>query len=792
VELPRLKDPSAHFIRGTTRIERIEVSHEPQRFISETDQEGFDLLPYVRTLRKHAGLIVVVFAVALLIGELRVMMATPAYTAEATILITAPEPDVLSAKGVTAPGSEMQGNDYETQYDILESRNLAARVIANLGLDRKVARSVAKQSPGAVTGASNQSPGAITGAAKQSPGAITGIVGDQKNRLRERHESPVNKRTSLQDAKVLERHLVDSYLNGLSIKPLRNTSLVQILYSSTDPAMAARIANAHAQAYIVQGIELHRHAKEEAADFLQQKLIELKGRLQDSEIALNAYSREHGMLSGKDAIVLDRLSDLSRDLTEARVARIGLEAQVQFINKKDYKSLPAVVSNKTIQGLQEELDDLNAENASLASEYKPTYPKLAALQAKIRGIQGQIDAEIVREVNRIESSYREGVEKEEKLQEEMNTQRTLTMNLNDASVQYAILQREVEANRELYDSLLKAMKDARVAADAATSNASLIDRAEVPEVRSSPKVKKTLGLSGVLGLVGGIGLAFLLEYVDNRIKEPEDVARYLKLPVLAMVPKYPRRRLPIELTSPLLAFSAGDKHGGTGGDGAVTRSRAYHVSAGEAYRTLRASLLLSHGGESSQTTLITSALAREGKTATAINSAVVLALSGRRVLLIDADLRSPWCHRYLAMENREGLTQVLRGSVQIELAVHPTRVDNLFFLGSGGVPRNPSELIGSIAMRRTIEQLKQEYDSVVIDSPPVMLVSDTLLLSTMADGVALVVDVSVTPRQKVKAACARLHYAKARLLGIVLNKSFPERDYYYHHPHDQSEEVEID
>lgn len=780
------------------------MSHEPQRFVSQSDQEGFDLSPYVRTLRKHALLIIVVFGGALLIGALRVTMATPTYTAKATILITASEPDVLNAKVATGSGSEGMGsNDYETQCDILESRNLASRVIANLGLDRNLSLNPGKQSPRLKQSSTKTSEEQKNRRSKEDEFGVKEKASPRPD-IASQNGKGVTDARSTKDAKAsrdaVERRLVDNYLGGLSINPLRNTSLVEIQYSSTDPVVAARIANAHAQAYIVQGIELHRHAEEEAADFLQQKLVELKQRLQESEVALNTYSREHGIiagltsLSGKDAIVLDRLSDLSRDLTEARVARIGLEAQIQLIKKKNYTSLPALVSNATIQGLRKELDDLNAENASLANEYKPTYPKLAMLQAKIHGIQEQINAETARELNGIESSYGEAVEKEKRLQDEMNSQRTATMNLNDAGVQYAILQREVEANRTLYDSLLKAMKDARVAADAATSNASLIDRAEVPEVRSSPKVTKTMTLSGVLGLLGGIGLAFLLEYVDNRIKEPEDVARHLKMPVLSMVPKFPRRQLPVELTSPLLALDSSSTNGSSGADPVVRRSWAYHMSAGEAYRTLRASLLLAQADEIGQTTLITSSLAREGKTVTAINSAIVLALSGRRVLLIDADLRRPFCHRYLAVDGREGLTQVLKGSIQVKFAVRPTLVDNLFFLGSGGVPNNPSELIGSLAMRRTIERLKQDYDSVIIDSPPVLLVSDTLLLSTIADGVALVVDASTTHRQKVKAACSRLQYAKARMVGVVLNKSFPDIDHSYNHYHsyERSRDIEID
>jgi polysaccharide biosynthesis transport protein len=760
-----MREPSPYFIRRPTRIEP-EPVHDPLRYMYESEHEGIDLTFYLRVLRKHLRLIVALFAGALLLGLIRVISATPIYTAEATILITAPEPNVIDAKGgEPRPGDGLAAPDYyKTQCDILRSRSLAGRVIALEGLDRDAPRQ----------------------AARQTPSLTSVIISSLRGWLRDLRglRTPARPvKTGAPDPDEVERHLIDGYLGALSIKPLNDTSLVGIEFSSTDPQLAARIANAHARAYITQGIELHRHAKEQAADFLQQKLVELKEKLQDSEIALNNYRRAHGIipgltsLNGKDAIVLDRLSQLSHDLTAAQVARISLEAQVQLIKKGDYKSLPTVVSNTSIAGLQAQLDDLYAEDASLSSRFKADYPKLATLHAKMRGIQDRINAEISREIKSIESGYQEASAKEAKLEDEMNQQRTLTMNLNDAGVQYAFLQREVDANRELYDSVLKAMKDVRVAAEAETSNVSIIDRAVPPDSPSSPRVTRTIALSGAMGLLGGIALAFLLDYLDNTLKEPEDVGRYLRLPTLTMVPKFPRRHLVSEISNPLIAYGAGSGDGGAGG-GALVKAPGYYGSVGESYRTLRASMLLAQGGETNQITLITSALASEGKTITAVNSAVVLALSGRRVLLLDADLRKPRCHRYLAAENRQGLAQILGADVTVESAVQPTLVNNLFFIGSGLVPRNPSELLGSMAMRRTLEQLKGSYDSIVIDSPPVMFVSDALLLSKLVDGVALVVDSSATPRQKVRAACARLNYAKARLLGIVLNKAYTDYDYY--------------
>jgi succinoglycan biosynthesis transport protein ExoP len=772
-----VKEPATHFITGTSRIEPQPV-RDPLRFSYENESERFDIEPHLRTLRKHWLLIASCFGAALFIGFMRYLMATPIYTATATIMVTPPETNGLAFTNQTptggGPGS---APDYfTTQCDILSSRSLAARVIANLGLDRNLG----EQAPSA------------------PPGLLAGVLGTiefwNKASAGTARETATSKAI---DRAEIEQALVDGYLGGLQIEPVQNTTLVEIDYSSTDSKMAARIANAHAHAYIMQGIELSRHSKLEAADFLQKKLIELKERLQDSEIALNNYRKDHGIipglmsLNGKDAIVLNRLSELSGDLTAAQVARIGLEAQVQLINKKEYKSLPAVLSNPSIQSLQRELDDLYAESATLSAKYKPDYPRFATLQAKIRGVQDQLDAEVSRKVRSIQTAFREAVDRENELQNEVDQQRSLTMKLNDAAVHYALLQRDVDANRELYDSVLKAMKDASVAADAETSNAVIIDKAEPPGAPTSPIFKRIVGLWGVFGLLLGFGIAFGIDYLDNTLKEPEQVAGYLRLHTLATVPDFTHRRLsrkggtrrelpPGSLTRP----------NGDSGKVAVPETRSNYSSAWEAYRILRTALVIAEGGKINQSTLITSAFSGEGKTVTAVNCAVALAMSGRRVLLLDADLRKPRCHRHLGCQNKNGLAQILGDDAKIQDAVQTTVVGNLFFIGSGEIPHNPSELLGSMAMRDTLESLKSEYDSIIIDSPPIMAVSDPLLLSTLTDGVALVVDSSSTSRQKVRAACARLHYAKANIIGVILNRSWPDLSYYnYYYQPDEPEEL---
>jgi capsular exopolysaccharide synthesis family protein len=389
----------------------------------------------------------------------------------------------------------------------------------------------------------------------------------------------------------------------------------------------------------------------------------------------------------------------------------------------------------------------------------------------------------------------------------MQNQRAMTMTLNDAAVQYAILQRDVDTYRQLYNAVLKRMKDVGVEAEAQTSNVSIVDKATTPRIPSYPKKMRDLMVSGVLGLFGALGLAFLLDYLDNTLKDPEEAERYLRLPNIGIIPEFsrinsssygskgyaPAKALTATLTTngdtPALSMN-----GSSNGSKGITSRTATAVqelvtqhgsysALGEAYRNLRTALLLSRAGSPPKVTLVTSAMAGEGKTVTAVNTAAMLAQLGAKVLLIDADMRRPRCHRVLDLDNHLGLTEVLTGVRDLHDLIRSTAVDNLFLLSSGSVPPNATELLGSSKMQEVVTELQQIYDYIVIDSPPVMPVSDALLLSIIVDGVLLVTNASRTPKQQVKAARARLEYARAKIFGTVLNRvriHHSEYHYYYH------------
>lgn len=739
----------------------------------EDSEPVVDIWRYWCTVRKHLRVAIAATIAALVAGIVRLYWETPIYTAETTILIEPNAPqhsseiDKLVAIEAAAANSDQY---YKTQCEILKSRDLAVNVIAGLGLEDDPAFNRKPPMPGFLSllwsGLSMRTR-AIVAPAEGKAG---------------REQPPPDEKPRVPPA------LVHSYLNMLKVTPVADTNLVRISFSTANPRLSARLAAQHVATYARMQVQMDGQQSEEVQQFLRNKLVEIKEQLEKSEAALNDYRRSKGIipgltsLDGKEAVVLDRLKDLSKDLAAAQVERIGLEPQVELIRSHRYSSLPAVTADPVIQALEKQLDQLYAENAALSSQFKANYPPLNRLQAKIREIHARLAEEIVRSAEGIRSRYEEALRKESKLQAEMERQRAETLSLNDAAAQYAILQRDVDTNRELFNAVLTRLKDIALSSGSGGSNVTVINSAEVPLAPVSPNKERELILALVVGLGGGIGLAFVLESIDNSLKNPEEAENYLHLPTLGLVPEF--------------ASLAGES-GYSSGPRIVNQHSACtlparrelvtlhgsYSSLGEAYRNLRTALLLSCAGAPPRMMLITSAASREGKTVTAVNIAATLAQLGGDTLLIDADLRRARCHRVLAMDNHTGLTEVLTGACDLQEVIRPTEVDNLHFLGAGSVPPNPAELLGSSKMAESLARLRDHCEYIVIDSSPVLPVSDSLLLAKLVDGIVVVANGAATPRQQVRTACARLEYARGKILGLVLNRiqvNNPEYRYYYH------------
>lgn len=771
-----MKDLTPYFLRPASPTQE-EFDVRPGAVVQS---EPLHLWDYWQVVRKHGFLIVVCFFLTVIIAAVNVFTTTPIYMAETTLLIERKAPRVLDLRDAQGDG----GFDYDeydyyrTQFEILKSRGLAVQVIRAQSLESNSTFVGKKVEPGPL-------------------GRLWGeILSWPKQMLSSLSPAPPPQQLDIAGADV-KPELLGAYLGGLDIRPVPRTRLVKIAFRSPDPSLSVAVANAHARAYIRHGAELRSEANKEGLRFLEEKLVELKERVEKAEAALNQYRREKGIISldDKENIIVNRLVDLNTRLTEAEAERIGLEAQVHTLQQGG-KSLPMLADNGLVKSLTEQLAKVEAEGAHLASQFKAEYPPLQQLKAQEAEIRKQLRQEEQKAEQGITSAYQAALRKENELRAKMEEQRTTTLSLKDASVEYAVLSREVDTNRQLYDSVLQRIKEMGVATEMRTSNVSIIDQASFPRLPISPNKRSALMFGALLGLLSGVGLAFFFEYLDNTIKTPDQSERELGLPSLSVIPHFlsmrggdhaEGSRLAQKARQQLLAWKrwghlqlGGEPAPGTASTQIVVAHHPLSVVS-EAYRTLRAGILLSRAEEPPRILLFTSGVHAEGKTSTTLNTAITFTQMGVRVLVIDADLRRPSCHKALGMKGGPGLAEVLTGQRKVEKVIKRTSVDNLYLLSSGAIPPNPAELIGSVKMHEVLTALRAQFDYVFIDSPPVMPVSDALLLAKMVDGVVMVIGGQETPKKVVKEARARLTYARAKILGTVLNKVDLQRSGYYYH-----------
>jgi polysaccharide biosynthesis transport protein len=746
-------------------IHRTGIPAGPPILVSEPAREnrpepGFwDFWRVIRTRRKIIVLFFLALTLAVTIGTL---LMTPIYTSEATLLIQEKTPQVVDIRQALSETIGTEKHDYyATQVEILKSPSLAAQVIQEQRLE--------------------------TNENFTSKSLARAILSGVKKTF-------YSGKSEVSDATATLRKLTATYVEDhLEIKPVANTHLVKILFRTPDPHLSAEVANAHARAYISQGLKFRSRANADAEHFLDENLVHLKQRLEKAEAALNNYRRERGIISlnDKENVVVERLADLNKRLTEAEAERISLQAQVQLIRQRAFESLPEVINNQLIRALKEQLSRAEGEYANLSAEYNIGYPRMAQLKAQIDETRRRLNEEIRSVVAGIDSAFLAAGAKEKQLRAKFGEQRNAALQLKDASVEYAILAREVDTNRKLYENLFQRRQEIDLAEEVRTSNTSIVDEAKPPLEPSHPKKTLNLLLGILVGAMGGVGLAFLVEYLDKTVSRPEDVERYVHLPTVGIVPDFStpgQEGEPSLLDNPNGNGSSnenGSPKGTTSHIKTLNSSLSPRLSlVAESYRNLQTSILFSQTEEPPKTVLFASGCPGEGKTTTTINIAVVFAQMEAKVLVIDADLRKPSCHKRLMLKSGPGLTEFLTGQRALQEVIKVTLTDNLFVITGGGIPPNPAKLVGSRKMYDMLSRLREQFDYIFIDSPPLVALSDAVRLSTMVDGVVLVVKGHQTTRDGLVEACSRLHYAHAKIVGVVLNGvNLTNGDYSYYNPY---------
>ena len=604
-----------------------------------------NLKEYWDVIRKHRWLLATTSIAAVVLTLLWFVTRTPMYRASATIMIQPQTPQVLDVRDLVAEQNpDLQHDYYKTQYDILTTRSLAARVIHELNLEQKTA---------------------------SGHSSSFSILGPLRNLLHLRDKVVVRPT----EAYGVRPETVDHYLASLSIEPLRGTRLVSVVFSTPDPFLSARLANAHIEAYIRQEMEIHSQAGHDAEDFLQQKLTETKDKVEKSEAALNDYRRKRGIVTelNQDPTkpeegqpLLQRLNELNSELSKASGDKIRLETMHQLIAQGRYESLPDVLTNPVIQELKEESAKLSAEYSSLSNRFNPGYHPLDDLKARLDDTQRRTRSEMLGVADGIETEYRAAVAYEGKLITEIDGIRSQAMALDDASLQYAILEREVTANSQLYQQIKDRANELQVSSDVPTTNITLVDPATPALHPTGPGLVKLVVASLGFGLLGGVGLVMFLESLDDTFKNSDEVRRYLGLPSLGLIPDL--KKLTITRTYGYLSYRRAANENGGNIYGAETSSLGELIvthdrltTGGEFYRIIRNGIMFSKAGGAPKSIMITSAHPGEGKTVTAINIASSFAQVSGRALLVDTDLRRPRCHDLLQLRLREGLSEVLVG-----------------------------------------------------------------------------------------------------------------------------------
>ena len=733
------------------------LTHRDDANLPLPQEEPAHLRDYWIVILKYRWTIAAFLLPILLAAAVALWWTPSLYTAVATLHVENRSPNIVGMPEAFPLSGSNLDQYYQTQLNLLKSRSLAARVIEDLRL---------ASDPRFETPVESLPTWVQKRVRRWVKSGATWLL------VRLGVSEELEKQTPFFELGV-PPDLIDRYLERLVITPVEVSQLVTVAFSSVDPALSRDVVNAHVSTFIRTSLLTRFELTAEARQFLQEKLAELKTQVERSERDLNKFRKAHAIVAldnGGDMIV-ERLKGLNADLSQARTRRIELESLHRVVQQRDQQLLSQVVDNALIRQMKEQVSALEAEKTRVAAIFKPSYAGVKALQQQINEAKGRMDQEVRRIVRSITSDYQAAVAREEALTTEMEQARRATLDLREKALEAAVLEREAESSRTLYDNVLKRTKETDLTGSVPVSHIRVVDRADLPLEPDDARGKRTLLLSVLMGLVGGVGLAFMRYYFDDTLKTPEDVERYLLLPTLGLVPDVNRLNGQVTRLQDAkrlhLAHESSTSQSGVETALAIVQNPYWVVT--EAYQTICTALLFSQAERPPRTILVSSAQPKEGKTATAINIATTLASNGSPVLLIDGDLRNGRCHRLLGLPNGKGLTDALTGNDAADELLKKTPTRNLFLLTRGSLPPNPAQLFASDKLGQMLASLAPDFSFIIVDSAPLLPISDSVLLATKVDGVVLVVRGSDLSRHVARQACDRLAYVGANMLGVVLN-----------------------
>jgi capsular exopolysaccharide synthesis family protein len=722
------------------------------------EDEGLNLREIWRIVRKRKWLILSITLIVTIIVAIEASRPKPVYTASAFIEIGKEAPAVRTGNGEAV----IQGDD-DLYYPQLTINTHLFRLTSEPVLEEVVVKLKLNQDGRFTDTGSKTFLEALESLGHRSaPRADEEVIEPATNEINA--ELP---RTPEESEKLAS--YVGMIAGGLRAEQVKETRTLKVTYTHTNPAIAAAVANCVAQTFIDRSFEKKTEKFTNASDWLDRTTRELKARVQQSEQALANYTKEHNIFSleGKETLTTDKLSRLHDQASRAETERILKQSIYEEVRAGRVAQLPAAFADAKLAGLQSKLEELEAQAERLATKYGPENPQVTETALEIKTTRQQLESNRQALEQKLKAEYELALRDEQSLKAALQQSKGEAVRQNQDAIQLGILKQEVETAKSLYNDFLQKTKQAEVQAHQQHNNLQLIQPARVPKSPVGSGVSRTILMGFFVSLVAAVGLAYFLEHLDNSIKNVEDVSRYVRLPALGVIPAMATTgasRLGSKKAKRLLPDEAGTKPALSSAVLLDNRS-----TAAEAYRAIRTSMLLSTAGHAPKTMLITSGQPGEGKTTTAVNTAISLTQLGATVLIIDCDMRRPTLHKVLDVEHVRGLSTYLSRDIKLDGLVQRTVVPNLSVLPAGPIPPNPAELISSERMKTLLREVGETYDHIIIDSPPLMNVTDPVILSTMVDGVVLVIYGGKTSRAITVRARQELMNVGAKVFGVVLN-----------------------
>ena len=692
----------------------------------DSDPGEIDLLAYWRVLMKRRRLIASILAACVAFSLLITLMTQPLYRASAMMQIEKEGPPIVASQ---SGGNYSSGWDPEfltTQIALLRSRALAERVANEMNFSEATLASL--NDPGWI--------GRVMALVRPAP----------KVKAAESSDASGPKR-----AEALLKQATGIIRGGLSVQPVQETRLVNLSFDSPDPNFSARVVNAIAEGFIASSLEARLGTTSYAKTYLEDQLAQTKTKLEQSERKLVDFAQKEGLVSTGEAgtsLATQNLTDLNGDLAAAQSQRIRAEAR--WRQAAGGGAMPAdMLAASGIGGLQSQLGALQTQYQQKLQLFKPEYPEMQQLKGQVEEVKRQIAAEQGSIRASVKAEYSAAMSQENMLKNQIGSLRTQALDVDGRSIEYTILKRETDTNRQLYDSLLQRFKEVGAAGDVRSNNITIVDRAQ-GGFRFKPNLLTNLLLGILAGLALGFLTAIVLEFLDDSLKTPEDIEQKLRLAVLGIIPKLAAK------------------------DSVASASSDPRSSFSEAYRSVRTTLQFATDHGVPRSLLITSPSAGEGKSTTALALARNLAQVGKRVLLVDSDLRNPSLHKILGLKADVGLSNLLAGGSTLANALQHTDDERLHVLLAGPLPPNPAELLSGTKFVSMLTVAAQHYDQIIIDGPPVLGLADAPILSNCVESTLLVISSANTRTSTAQAALKRLISARGRVIGALLTKYDPK------------------